>query len=128
MTGHRRVRGFTLVESIIVMIVLGVASLGIIALQGRLFTGLDTIDGMQVNTRVMLECAERALAHRRHTENGYANVLTTGANVCSGVPGNPTVTVVEPFSGPACPTNYNCMTVAITTGNLATVTVMLVDY
>jgi hypothetical protein len=115
-------------ETIIVMIVLGLASLGIIAMQGRLFTNLDTVDSMQVNTRVMLECAERALAHRRHTENGYANVLTAGANVCAGVSGSPSVTVVEPFTGPACPTNFNCMTVAITTGNLATVTVMLVDY
>jgi prepilin-type N-terminal cleavage/methylation domain-containing protein len=131
MTGIRRSRGFTLVESIIVMLVLGLAALGITAMQGRLFTGLDTVDGMQLSTRVMLECAEQVMAQRRHTENGYANVVLAngnGGNLCADVPNVPTVTVVEPFTGPACPTNYTCKTVAITTGGLAAVTVMLVDY
>lgn len=131
MNRRHRSRGFTIIESIIVMIVLGAASLGIIAMQGRLFTGLDDVDGMQVSTRVMLECAEQLLAQRRHTENGYANVIVTNGNggaLCTDVPGVPSVTVVEPFTGAACPANYTCKTVAITTGNLAPVTVMLVDY
>lgn len=131
-TQRLRSRGFTLMETIIVMIVLGLASVGIIAMQGRLFTGLDTVDGMQVNTRVMLECAERVLAHRRHTEDGYANVATPpngNADVlCADVPTAPSVTLVESFTGPACPATYSCKTVSITQGNLAPVTLMLVDY
>jgi prepilin-type N-terminal cleavage/methylation domain-containing protein len=131
MTRRHRSRGFTLVESIMVMLVLGIASVGIVAMQGRLFAGLDTVDGMQVSTRVMLECAEQVLAQRRHTEDGYANVVITngnGGNLCADVPGGPSVTVVEPFTGAACPTDFTCKTLAITTGNLATVTVMMVDY
>jgi prepilin-type N-terminal cleavage/methylation domain-containing protein len=136
MTSRHRSRGFTLLESIIVMIVLGIASLGIIAMQGRLFTGISTVDGMQVSARLMHECGEQVLAQRRHTEDGYANVVTLngyGGNQCSGVPPLsgftiPTATITEPFTGAACPANFSCKSVAITQGGLAPVTIMLVDY
>ena len=135
---HRRPhysRGFTLMESIIVMIVLGLASLGIIAMQGRLFTNVGTVDGMQVSTRLMHECGEQVLAQRRYTEDGYANVVVApnGSHPCSGMPALsgftvPTVAITEPFTGGACPASFSCKTVAITQGSLAPVTVMLVDY
>lgn len=135
---HRRrsySRGFTLMESILVMIVLGLASLGIIAMQGRLFDNVSTVDGMQVSTRLMHECAEQVLAQRRHTEDGYANVIVApnGSHPCSGLPPLtgftvPTVAITEPFTGGACPANFSCKTAVIAQGGLAPVTVMLVDY
>ena len=135
---HRRPhcsRGFTLMESILVMIVLGLASLGIIAMQGRLFTNVGTVDGMQVSTRLMHECGEQVLAQRRHTEDGYAKVVVApnGSHSCSGIPPLtgftvPTVAITEPFTGGACPASFSCKSVVITEGNLAPVTVMLVDY
>lgn len=136
MQPRRRSRGFTLVETIIVMIVLGIAAAGIIAMQGRLFNGLTTVDGMQVSSRLMLECAEQVLAVRRHSEDGYANVITTngyGGNQCAGVPiltgfTIPTVAITESYQGAACPATYTCKEVVITQGGLAPVTVMLVDY
>lgn len=138
MTARHRSRGFTLMESIIVMIVLGLASLGIIAMQERLFTNVGTVDGMQVSARLLHECAEQVLAQRRHTEDGFANVVTTngyGGNQCSGVPALtgysiPTVEITGPYAGDGttCPANFSCKTVVITQGGLAPVTVMLVDY
>jgi len=137
MTPRHRSRGFTLMESIIVMVVLGIAAVGIMAMQERLFANVSTVDGMQVSARLMHECAEQVLAQRRHTEDGYANVVTTngyGGNQCSGLsalPGYtiPTVTITEPFSdGSVCPSNFSCKTVVITQGGLAPVTLMLVDY
>jgi prepilin-type N-terminal cleavage/methylation domain-containing protein len=137
---HRRrphySRGFTLMESILVMIVLGLASLGIIALQGRLFTDVGAVDGMQVSTRLMHECGEQVLAQRRHTEDGYANVVVApnGSHPCSD-PALPPLTGfttpavdIQPYTGGACPANFSCKTVVITEGGLVPVTVMLVDY
>lgn len=129
-------RGFTLVESVVVMLVLGIAGVAITAMQGKLFTGSSTVKTMQVSSRLMLECAEQVLADRRHIEDGYANVNSTngfGSGQCGGVPALagytvPTVTITEAFNGAACPANFTCKSVTITQGGLSPVTLMLVDY
>lgn len=137
----RRSRGFTLMESVVVVLVLAIAGVAITAMQGKLFAGSSTVKGMQVSSRIMLECAEQVLAARRHAEDGYAVVNSgngfgptpSGVNQCGGVPALPgytipTVTITEAFAGPACPTSFSCKTVTITQGGLAPVTLMLVDY
>jgi prepilin-type N-terminal cleavage/methylation domain-containing protein len=132
----RRSRGFTLMESVIVMLVLAVAGVAITAMQGKLFTGASTVKTMQVSSRLMLECAEQVLADRRHAEDGYAVVNSTngfGSAQCGGVPALtgftvPTVSITESFAGAACPSTFTCKTVTITQGGLAPVTLMLVDY
>ena len=136
---HRRPhhsRGFTLVESVIVMLVLAIAGVAIVAMQGKLFTGTSTVKTMQVSSRLMLECAEQVLAARRHAEDGYAVVASTngfGSAQCGGVTvltgyTVPTVSITESFTGPACPSTFTCKSVTITQGGLTPVTLMLVDY
>ena len=133
---RRPERGFTLIETVIVLLVLAVAGTAIVALQEKLFTGQATIKSMQVSSRLMMECAEQVLAVRRHAEGGYDLAISTngfGAGQCGNVPSLgsnaiPTVTFTELYTGPACPTNFKCKLATITQGGLASVTVMLVDY
>jgi prepilin-type N-terminal cleavage/methylation domain-containing protein len=129
-------RGFTLIETVIVLLVLAVAGTAIVALQEKLFTGQATVKNMQVSSRLLMECAEQVLAVRRYAEGGYDLVTTAnsfGAGQCGNVPALgsnaiPTVVLTDSYSGPACPTNFNCKLATITQGGLASVTVMLVDY
>lgn len=132
----RSSRGFTLMESVIVILVLAIAGTAIVALQGKLFSSQGSVKNMQVGSRLMLECAEHVLATRRFSQTGIAVINSTnfGANKCAnGVAAQtgftiPTATVTDPYTGAACPTGYACKTVTITQGGLANVTLMLVEY
>jgi prepilin-type N-terminal cleavage/methylation domain-containing protein len=134
-TNGHHVRGFTLVEMIMVIVLLGIAGVGISSMQGSLFTGAASVKDMQVRVPMMLECAEQVLAVRRFTEDGYAAVNATafGTNLCGGatVPAGysiPTVTITEGYTGPACPTGSTCKLVAITQNGMTPLTLMLMDY
>ena len=58
-------RGFTLVESIIVLVVLGIAAVAMISLQGNIFYSQSSSKDIQVGAQLMQECAEQILAMRR---------------------------------------------------------------
>ena len=67
--------GFTLVESIIVMVLLGIAAATIISMQGNIFYGQSENKDLQVGVQLMQECAEQIFATRRRA--GYTSALTT---------------------------------------------------
>ncbi len=135
-------RGFTLVETIIVVVVLSIAAVAIISMQGNIFYGQSGNKDLQVGVQLMQECAEQILATRRHS-GGYTAVNT---NTCSALGnvggfGTPSVTVTaNNVSGtPSCPSNITCCpsnsstcTVAVTVSkagaNLTPVTLELVNY
>ena len=92
----RRQGGFTLFETIVVIAMLTLVSLGLIAMQPQVFktqtTGRDEFVGFEL-TRA---CAERLLAVRRQT--GYGSVTNTLCNGMGGVgdfAANPTVTLAD---------------------------------
>lgn len=58
-------RGFTLVEAIIVLVVLAIASVTIATLTGNIFNSQDNNKDLQVGTELMQACAEQVLATRR---------------------------------------------------------------
>jgi type II secretory pathway pseudopilin PulG len=108
----RRQRGFTLVESIIVVGMLFLAAGAIISMQRNIFSGQSVNTGMQVGVQLMQECAEQILATRRSSSSGagYAAVTagSNGTGTCGalgnyGGYGTPTVTV-DPDTSAACPT------------------------
>jgi len=93
---RRLQRGFTLFETIFVIGILTLVSLGIMAMQPQVFktqtTGRDQFVGFEL-TRA---CAERLLAVRRAT--GYGSVTNSLCNGMGGVGGfasNPTVTLAD---------------------------------
>ena len=113
---HRRQRGFTLFETVLVIAILTAVSLGIMAMQPQVFktqtTGRDQFVGFEL-TRA---CAERLLAVRRNI--GYASVSNSLCNGMGGVGGfvsNPIVTLadVNGISLAACSTAACTATISI---------------
>lgn len=114
-----RESGFTLVEIIASMVILGIGMVSIIALQTNAFRGGTEITTLQKQNRVALECAEQVL--------GVANTqgwdeLTTlgrfGAAKCDNLTAQagftiPTVSFAA-YTGSGCPTNYECNMVTVT--------------
>jgi prepilin-type N-terminal cleavage/methylation domain-containing protein len=135
-------RGFTLIESIIVLVLLAIAAAGIISMQGNIFFGQSDNKKIQVGVQLMQECAEKILATRRNGSSGYSDssltVRSADTSNCSGLTisgyAAPTVTITAGNSTTAglaaCPnaTGSNCKLVSITQGGLTPVTLMLVNY
>ena len=81
---RRRAPGFTLLELLMVMVLLGVASVAIASLGANLFSGQAASRDLVVGTQLLQECAEQVLAVRRN--KGYTAVTTS---VCSGLNRSP---------------------------------------
>ena len=128
-----RMRGFTLLESIIVIVVLGLAAVGIGAIQSNVFRNQATLKDYQVGTRLMLECAEHLLAVRRFAQDGYNLLPVSGTAVCQNMTALtgysvPTVTPAA-YTGAACPSIANsCVTLSITQNGMTPVTLLMVEY
>jgi len=96
-TRRRRQRGFSLFETIIVIGLLTLVSLGILAIQPQVFKTQTSGRDQFVGFELMRGCAERLLAVRRQT-GGYANVTSSVCNGMGGIGGfasNPTVTLAD---------------------------------
>ena len=132
-----RNQGFTLMEMIIVIVVLAVASIGIASMHGNIFSGQDSVKDLQVRTRLMEECAEQVLAVRDHNTGGYGyDAVSTptrfGTNLCDGVPALgsysiPTVTS-DTSALATCPTGTLCKTISISQGGMTPLVLLMVDY
>ena len=104
-----RCQGFTLVETIIVMVVVAIAAAGISIMTGNIFNSQDSNTTLQVGMKVAQECAEQVLAtHRRGAVNvncpafgSYTTVVTTQPYTDSGIA--------------TCPTGKTCTIYVITT-------------
>jgi Tfp pilus assembly protein PilV len=89
-------RGVTLFETILVIAILTLASLGIVGMQPQVFKAQTTVRDEFVGVELMRGCAERLLAVRRQT--GFGSVTSTLCNGMGGVGGfgsNPTVTLAD---------------------------------
>jgi len=92
----RRQGGFTLFETVLVIAILTLVSLGIAAMQPSVFKTQTTGRDEFVGVELMRACAERLLAVRRYA--GYASVTSTRCDGMGGVGGfasNPTVTLTD---------------------------------
>ena len=127
-----RSRGFTLIEAIIVLVTLGIAMAGFLALNGTIFTGRSGNRDIEVGTQLMQECAEQVLGTRQPV-NGYDFVTTSTCSTLASYGGFsvPALTVTADTSA-ACPTGGTCKTVVISVSKggstLTPVTLELVSY
>lgn len=146
-------KGFTLIESIIALVIMAIAAAGIASMQKSIFTGQTAIQQLQVGTQLMQECAEQVLATRRGP-GGYAaisdgSVIGTaanfGPNLCGKMlispftpvfttgfnsGGIPTVVIDRNYVGTGCPSAVvgTCKLVSISQAGLTPLTLLLVNY
>lgn len=136
-----RAPGFTLVELIIVVVVLAIASVGIITLNANIFSGQTSNTNLQTGAALMQDCAELILSKRERDSNGInATALATGSPstaataLCSGATvtgyAAPTVTITAGKLGDSgmagCPYDTaDCKLVSIQQGTLTPITLLL---
>jgi len=133
-------RGFTLVESIIVLVMLGLAAATIATMSGNLSSRQTENQDWQIGLKLMQECAEHFLAKRRATAN-----FSTFVPSCTDLPAlpsnltargfsNATATPTDPYTSTGCPSGRTCKLVTVTVampaggGNLTPLTLLLVPY
>jgi prepilin-type N-terminal cleavage/methylation domain-containing protein len=129
-------RGFTLIETMMVIVVLAVAGTGIAALQGNMFSKQSNISTLQVKNQLLLECAEQILAVRKYTADGFYTITSGtsyGSAACGGLTALsgytvPTVTITDPYTGAGCPSPGTCKLVVISQTGASSVTLMLANY
>ena len=93
---RRRQGGFTLVETVLVIALLTMASLSLLAMQPQVFKTQTTGRDQFVGLELMRACAERLLAVRRNI--GYVSVtsgLCNGMGGLGGFASDPTVTLAD---------------------------------
>ena len=132
-----RARGFTLVETLIVMVVLGIAAVTVANLSSSLFQGQTTNREIVVGSQLMQECAESLLAKGRNLFSDSCLADSAAATACcssftaTGYSA-PTVTLTPGNSGTtgmaACPNSAgsDCKLISVTRGGLKPVTLMLI--
>lgn len=120
--------GFTLIETVIVLILLGIAAAVLTALQGGVGSILG--QGHSVQTRAMLQqqCAENVLARRRLNGIADAVVFASTASNCSFAGQSVTMTVNSGYSGAGCPAGVSCTRFIFDGVGLPNVVLVLPDY
>jgi len=143
-SGHRRTlgllrrhqAGFTLFETIIVIGLLTLVSMGILAMQPQVFKTQTSGRDQYVGLELMKACAERLLAVRRHT--GFASVTSSLCNGMGGIGGfanDPTValrdagnTAITTCSSATCTATITIDKTAGPTAALSAITLQLSAY
>lgn len=128
-----RSHGFTIMELIGVVIVLAIASVTMIQMQGGLFKFQGRINTVQSSTRVVQECADTVLNVAR--QDGYTEVTSArfGTALCDTLTAQsgytiPNVTLAA-YTGAACPSGISCQIVTIKEGtSQSPVVLLLVAY
>jgi type II secretory pathway pseudopilin PulG len=134
----RRARGFSLIEMVMIIVLLSLASVPLVTMFTRSAGGMQSDVSIQTAAQLVQECGEYVLGLRRRaatTLAGYAAV--TAATTCVGL-AVPTgysfsaLTVTDPYAVAPCPTGGTCKRVQITVngpGTLqATGDLVLVSY
>jgi type II secretory pathway pseudopilin PulG len=101
-------KGFTLIELVIIIMVLGISSVALVSLYGQVGSAVTINHDINSAAELAQECGEYLLAQRRN--NGYA---MSGISDCSALPafnsyGPPAVALTDPYSGAGCPAGASC--------------------
>ena len=119
-------RGFTLIELVVVIILLGIAGAAVVMLQGSVFSQRELTRDQQIGAQLQQECAERFVVIRR--TQGFNNALLQPGTYsqCADLPvfGSPLldgnfsvqVTIASRTGGAPpnpCPVGRNCKLITI---------------
>ena len=109
-------RGFTLIEMVVSMLVLGIAATAIITLNSNLFYRLTDVRDLQTGTQLLQACAEKVMATRRRSGFNATFECNEMTNFDGfDVPQISTQTVTgSSASTDPCPVNLPCKQVVIT--------------
>lgn len=128
-----RQQGFTLLELIIVIVIVALASVPILGQFTQVVSSMLVDEEIQTAAQLAQERAEGILADRR--EQGYIAIATgTSTDVLAGnyAAFTRTLTVNEPPSGSGCASGASCKEVIVTVGRGASerarVSFILVNY
>lgn len=128
-------RGFTLIETLAVMVVLGIAAATIVTLQAQLFVRQSDNKDLQTASQRLQECAEQVLAIRRHTPGaGFGAVTTASCSALGAVAGFGVPSLVlhddTGASVATCTSSYCTVTVGVSKdgSNVAPLTLRLSKY
>ena len=109
MAAHTRQTGFSLLEIIITIVVLGIAAVAILSMFGQAAGSLAINEDIQTAAQLAQSCSEHVLATRRASPSGYTALDSTVCDTLPTVAGFVrSVIVSDPFSGAACPGAAPC--------------------
>ena len=129
-------RGFTLIELIVVMVVLAIGAIAAMHMAANAGMHQTSNRDLQVGTQLLQECAEYILAQHRRDEAWFGATLATSGN-CYGMTSfqgfnAPSVTVTDHTGLSGCATGGTCKLVTITLSKsgatLNPVSMILSDY
>ncbi len=126
--------GFTLIEMVLVIIIVSLASVPLFAMFSRAAFSLLTNEKIQTATQLAQEHAEVLLAIRRNQSFLAAELSGNTTEILAGnYSGYTRSTVItQPAAGPGCPGGASCKEVLISVDEsgsaYAEVTFLLVDY
>ncbi|MHB8453798.1 MAG: type II secretion system protein [Acidiferrobacterales bacterium] len=131
---YTRQNGFTLIELVMVIVLLGIAAVAIVGGYGTVARSLGENQDIQTAVQLAQACGEYVLAARRDNPAiQYTGVK--GANFCSSVLGtfqsfNINLSYTDPYTGSGCPGKCKLVTINVVKGTdtLATSNLMLVNY
>lgn len=111
-----RCQGFTLVETIIVLVVVAIAAAGITVMTGNIFSSQEDNKTLQVGLKNAQECAEHIVAMRRRASTNFSSF--TPSCPMSAVTGFVTPDISfkrqSDTGGPTCPPGTTaCMLITI---------------
>lgn len=134
--GRRRVRGFSLIELIVVIVVVSIAAVVLLQLFTGVAESLASNEDIQTATQLAQECSEHVMAVRRDPARGFAAVTDAVCDVLPApLPGfTRAVAVTDLTASPPCTvtTAGTCKQVVVSiakgAATPAAVTLMVVNY
>jgi len=130
--------GFTLLEVIIVMVIIGIAATAVLTMVANLSNRQTDNSDLQVGAQLLQECGEYIVAQHRRDKTFYVSQLASSAT-CFGLSsfggfGQPNVVVTAMTAGsdgcPASPAECKLVTITVTKSgtSLNPLNIMLVKY
>lgn len=100
---HRMCAGFSLIELIVVIVVIGLSAAILLGLFGQAARTLGINEDVQTAAQLAQECSEHVLAAKRNGTVAFAGIDNT---ICASLPAftgfTRTVTVTDAAGSPAC--------------------------